>query len=197
MRTANLRRAHLDRSAQCGLARRHGVRPLTSSTWRLSYSADVNDHVVLEVVVRCNYADAILVLEADAVVIETVEVLDSRDDGVRTVVRGDHDSHGQTSLYARVFRVDQLEDDMLLVLLHGRRAVAAGAAGRAIAGSCRAVHVHAIGIAIAIHVLSITNVAGWVLVALPSVCHVGASPLTGSKHVVELHFECTLVLLLL
>lgn len=121
---ARRRRAHLEGSAERRLLGRHRVAsPVAMATSsRLRNSSYVYDHVMLEIVVRCDDANAFFVLEADAVLVQAVKVLHGCDDRVCRIVRRDHHSHGQTCLYTRVLRVDELEDDVLLLFLGGRGA---------------------------------------------------------------------------
>lgn len=48
---------------------------------------NIDCHIVVEVVSGCDDADAILVLEADAILIQPVEVLDSGDDRLCGIMR--------------------------------------------------------------------------------------------------------------
>lgn len=89
--------------------------------WSLRHlldDADVDDHVVAEVLVAGDEGVALLVLKAHALGarrarVEAVEVLDRRHDGLGGVVRVDGDTHGEARTTLRRLERHELEFDIL------------------------------------------------------------------------------------
>jgi hypothetical protein len=74
---------------------------------------------VLKVLKGCDEDAAFLVLKADTrTFVQAVEVTHCCDDGIGSVMRGDHDTHGQASAVLAVvaFGKEQFKSDMLLLL---------------------------------------------------------------------------------
>jgi hypothetical protein len=115
--------AHVNRSSQLGLARRRCCRTNLAGSrchsWIRSSHTYVDNHVVLEVFKGCNKDASFLVLEADTgTFVQAVEVAHCCDDGIGSIMRRDHDTHGQTSAVLAVvaFRKEEFKSDMLLLL---------------------------------------------------------------------------------
>ena len=96
---------HLERLAQAGaLTGINRERPVVavSVAFRIRREGDdphVDGHVIPQVLIPGNEGGAVIIFKADPVpaLIDAVEVLDRRHDGVRGIMRIDLDSHGDAS----------------------------------------------------------------------------------------------------
>lgn len=72
-------------------------------------------HVVMEVVIACDQDVLCFILEDEPrALVQTIEVLDSGNDGIGSVVRRDHDSHWKTSAILALWE-DKFKRDLLLL----------------------------------------------------------------------------------
>jgi hypothetical protein len=106
----------------CGLVRVRRVVFGIGILWRY---ADIDSHAMFEVLEPCDECVSMAVLENNApTLVQAVEVLDCRNDGVGGIVRVDIHTHWQPSLVGWSMGEQQLEADVLLRLrLCGRQRI--------------------------------------------------------------------------
>lgn len=113
---------HLERLPQAGtFTRLEGVRTIETLTiaFAIGLGGDhphVDRHIILQVLIPCDEGGAMFILETDTtgmLVIDPIEVLDRRHDGVGSIMRIDLDSHWYPSSNLGGFIEQQLKGDVL------------------------------------------------------------------------------------
>lgn len=113
---------HLERLSQAGtFTRLDGVRTIKTLTiaFAIGLGGDhphVDRHIIPQVLIPCDEGGAMFILETDTtgmLVIDPIEVLDRRHDGVGSIMRIDLDSHGYPSSNLGGFIEQQLKGDVL------------------------------------------------------------------------------------